>query len=183
MRIAVKSSYVGLAILGFMLPYSGNRPSLASASGIAARHDVVEPAAAGKTASKAAASDGPWAASQDFFAASSAAGACNNRWCIPTKEKVGVLLAIAPDPSRTHMALAFDRTVEAIQLAAQSANYVIDCYWLPWRSVTAPDAKGAGTGIIRAEKDGNGATCRGSCCSDGTATAAHRHLASCMSFW
>ncbi len=42
------------------------------------------------------------------------------------------MIAIVPDPVHSHMALVFDRSVEALQLAAQSMNYVIDDYWLPW---------------------------------------------------
>jgi hypothetical protein len=42
------------------------------------------------------------------------------------------MIAIAPDPAHTHLSLLFDQTVEAIQLAAQSENYVVDRYWLPW---------------------------------------------------
>jgi hypothetical protein len=53
-------------------------------------------------------------------------------WCIPSAEKVRAMIAIVPDPVQTHMALQFDRSVEAIQLAAESLDYVIDRYWLPW---------------------------------------------------
>ncbi len=57
-------------------------------------------------------------------------------WCIPDGEPDGEqvlgMIAIVPDPVQTHMSLWFDRTVEAIQLAAASKNYVIDRYWLPW---------------------------------------------------
>lgn len=53
-------------------------------------------------------------------------------WCIPDDEPVQAMIATVPDPLQTHLALAFDRAVEAIQLAAASMNYVIDRYWLPW---------------------------------------------------
>jgi hypothetical protein len=56
-----------------------------------------------------------------------------SRWHIPCTEVVQAMIAVAPDPVHTHMALGFDRAIEAIQLAAGSANYVIDRYWLPWR--------------------------------------------------
>lgn len=54
------------------------------------------------------------------------------RWCIPSHEEIQVVIATAPDPFNTHMSLQFDRSVEAIQLAAESMNYVADRYWLPW---------------------------------------------------
>ncbi|HEY6307635.1 MAG TPA: hypothetical protein VI488_14375 [Candidatus Angelobacter sp.] len=60
-------------------------------------------------------------------------------WCIPDRERVAAMIAIAPDPAHTHLALMFDRTVEAIQLAAGSANYVIDRYWLPWDAAPRTD--------------------------------------------
>jgi hypothetical protein len=53
-------------------------------------------------------------------------------WCIPHDATVQAMIAIVPDPLQTHMALTFDRSIEAIQLAAGSENYVMDRYWLPW---------------------------------------------------
>jgi hypothetical protein len=53
-------------------------------------------------------------------------------WCIPEGTHVQAMIATAPDPVQTHMALAFDRTIEAIQAAAGSMGYLIDYYWLPW---------------------------------------------------
>ena len=62
-------------------------------------------------------------------------------WCIPGNEQVRAMIAIAADPVHTHMSLVFDRSVEAINLAAESANYVMDRYWLPWRPVSSsPDS-------------------------------------------
>lgn len=55
-------------------------------------------------------------------------------WCIPPSERVRAMIAIVPDPVQTHMALQFDRSVEAVQLAAESLDYVIDRYWLPWET-------------------------------------------------
>jgi hypothetical protein len=49
-------------------------------------------------------------------------------------EKIRAMIAIVPDPVHTHMPLQFDRSIEALQLAAESRGYVIDRYWLPWRS-------------------------------------------------
>jgi hypothetical protein len=93
--------------------------------------------------------DGPWKASQRFFAGgvpecdAKSAAPRTKRWCIPDDTSVLALIAIAPDPVRTHMALQFDRALEAIELAAGSAGYVISQYWLPW-SVDLPKASDAG---------------------------------------
>jgi hypothetical protein len=57
-------------------------------------------------------------------------------WCIPQGEQVRAMMAIVADPVHTHMSLVFDRSLEAITLAAESANYVMDRYWLPWRPVS-----------------------------------------------
>jgi hypothetical protein len=43
------------------------------------------------------------------------------------------MIAIVPDPVHSHLSLVFDRTVEALQLSAESMNYVVDRYWLPWQ--------------------------------------------------
>jgi hypothetical protein len=53
-------------------------------------------------------------------------------WCIPDDQRVQAMIAIAPDPAHTNLALMFDRAVEAVQLAAQSGYYLADRYWLPW---------------------------------------------------
>jgi hypothetical protein len=62
-------------------------------------------------------------------------------WCIPDGEPVEVLIATVPNPAHTRMALMFDRAVEALQLAAQSMNYVADQYWLPWETEAQPEWK------------------------------------------
>lgn len=58
-------------------------------------------------------------------------------WCIPDGVKVRAMIAIAPDPVHSHLSLAFDRTIEVLQLSAETMNYEMDRYWLPWRPVTA----------------------------------------------
>jgi hypothetical protein len=56
-------------------------------------------------------------------------------WCIPDNDdSVRAIIAIVPDPIHSHMTLVFDRSIEAIQLAADNMKYVIDQYWLPWES-------------------------------------------------
>jgi hypothetical protein len=42
------------------------------------------------------------------------------------------MIAIVPDPVRSRLPLFFDRTIDAIELAAESIDYVSDHYWLPW---------------------------------------------------
>ena len=48
------------------------------------------------------------------------------------------MIVIVPDPVHSHMSLQFDRSIEALQLAAESRGYVIDRYWLPWSSDKSP---------------------------------------------
>jgi hypothetical protein len=114
-----------------LVPGAGVPPSLAGS----AKQTAMLPSPTGSQEN-----DGPWKASQEFFAGpqsecGGAAGAGNPRkgkWCIPPGVSVRALIAILPDPVRTHMALTFDRTLEGIQLAAQDKEFVIDRYWLPW---------------------------------------------------
>ena len=46
---------------------------------------------------------------------------------------VRYVIALAPDPIHTQLSLYFDRTMEAIQAAAQDEHYVYDSSWLPWK--------------------------------------------------
>lgn len=95
---------------------------------------------------KNAPEEGPWKASQDRFAgwhktecptgSPEKLRAKNSHrsqlWCIPQCESVRALIAIVPDPAQTNMQLQFDRMIDGLQLAAESASYVMDHYWLPW---------------------------------------------------
>src|SRR5262249_31799388 len=91
--------------------------------------------------------DGPWKASQSFFAGwgparcLDATKSAPHDWCVPQGVTVSALIAIAPDPVRTQMSLTFDRTLEGLQLAAQDSDYFMDRYWLPWRVQTKTDGK------------------------------------------
>ncbi|HKD81913.1 MAG TPA: hypothetical protein VKH81_19620 [Candidatus Angelobacter sp.] len=58
-------------------------------------------------------------------------------WCIPDDVKVSAMIAIAPDPVHSHLSLIFDRTIEALQLSAETMNYEMDRYWLPWQPEVA----------------------------------------------
>src|SRR5271170_7515437 len=55
------------------------------------------------------------------------------RWSLPSdRERVRFVIAILPDPVHTHLGLLFDRSIAAIQLAAQRQGYVFDRAILPW---------------------------------------------------
>ena len=49
---------------------------------------------------------------------------------------VKFVIALAPDPIHTHLSGYFDRTMDAIQAAAQDEQYVYDSSWLPWKEET-----------------------------------------------
>ena len=59
------------------------------------------------------------------------------RWGVP-KDAGGIdvtaIIAIVPDPVHSHLALNFDRAVDAILQAATDNDYVSSYYWLPWRN-------------------------------------------------
>ena len=46
--------------------------------------------------------------------------------------KLQVMLAIVPDPVRTHLELRFDRAIDDIEDAAQKRGWQFDSNWLPW---------------------------------------------------
>ena len=95
--------------------------------------------------------DGPWKASRQHFAGRQPDDKCpslkaapktlndphRHVWCIPAGVQVRAMIAIAPDPVHSHLSLVFDRTIEALQLSAESMGYVADRYWLPWQPVLA----------------------------------------------
>lgn len=45
---------------------------------------------------------------------------------------IGFMIAIAPDPEKTHLALSFDRYMDAIQMAIQAGGFEYDRALLPW---------------------------------------------------
>jgi hypothetical protein len=54
-------------------------------------------------------------------------------WNLPgSRNRVRFVVAILPDPVHTHLALFFDRSIEALQQAAQREGYVFDRFILPW---------------------------------------------------
>src|ERR1700739_1342414 len=52
-------------------------------------------------------------------------------WRLPPH--IQFIVATLPDPLHTHLNLQFDRTIEAIQQAAQDEGYTYDSSWLPWK--------------------------------------------------
>jgi hypothetical protein len=55
--------------------------------------------------------------------------------------EIEYLIATVPDPIDTRLDHQFDRALDAIRRAIESAEYTFDRYWLPWdRSKTAPPA-------------------------------------------
>jgi hypothetical protein len=67
----------------------------------------------------------------------------SNTWAIPeSKNRKGLeihaILATIPDPIHSHLALEFDRSIDAILQAAADNHYLASSYWLPWRGPSAP---------------------------------------------
>ena len=64
-------------------------------------------------------------------------------WSVPaeskSRENVKFVIALLPDPVHTHLALQFDRGVEALQQAAQKKGYAFDRAILPWDRASHPD--------------------------------------------
>lgn len=50
---------------------------------------------------------------------------------------IHILVATVPDPLHTLLNLQFDRTIDAIQQAAQDQGYTYDSSWLPWKAEAA----------------------------------------------
>ncbi len=54
-------------------------------------------------------------------------------WAEAARGRVSFLVATVADPQQTRLTLFFDRAIESIQRAAESAGYIFDSYWFPWR--------------------------------------------------
>src|SRR4051812_47627900 len=50
-----------------------------------------------------------------------------------TRYKWNTLIATLPDPNRTHLALYFDRNVEALVWAVHDSGYTLAGRWFPWK--------------------------------------------------
>jgi DNA-binding transcriptional MerR regulator len=77
------------------------------------------------------------------------AGCGSEDWSIPTyadhPTEVSAIIATVPDPIHSHLALDFDRSIDAILLAAADNHYLSSDYWLPWRSQISNSSKGEST--------------------------------------
>jgi len=61
------------------------------------------------------------------------------KWCLPKEGAIyHFLFATVPDPVDTHLALDFDRRMEAILDASQASGFSYDRYWLPWEAGELP---------------------------------------------
>jgi hypothetical protein len=52
----------------------------------------------------------------------------------PHTPEISAVIATVPDPIHSHLALDFDRAMDAILLAATDNHHLSSYYWLPWRS-------------------------------------------------
>jgi DNA-binding transcriptional MerR regulator len=70
-------------------------------------------------------------------------------WSIPTyadhPTEISAIIATVPDPIHSHLALDFDRSIDAILLAAADNHYLSSDYWLPWRSQISNSSTGEST--------------------------------------
>jgi hypothetical protein len=59
-------------------------------------------------------------------------------WGVPPEEiqNIDFLIATLPDPVHTHLSLAFDRSIEAMQKGAQASgqSYLFSRSWMPWEA-------------------------------------------------
>ncbi len=73
---------------------------------------------------------------EDYFHAESGTDKAflATHWNVPRAKQSQIKFVIAslPDPVHTHMALLFDRGIEAIERAAQASGYLFSRAWMPW---------------------------------------------------
>jgi hypothetical protein len=84
-------------------------------------------------------------------ASTSADSACPGKdewgipWNAPHTPEVSAVIATVPDPIHSHLALDFDRAIDAIVLAAADNHYLSSYYWLPWRAPASGPSGSEGT--------------------------------------
>ena len=71
----------------------------------------------------------------------------SDNWAIPPPElnhqpDIRAIIATVPDPIHSHLALEFDRTIDAFLQAAADNHFLGSQYWLPWKSRVAPQSSG-----------------------------------------
>jgi hypothetical protein len=78
-------------------------------------------------------------------------GCGSEAWSIPTyadhPTEVSAIIATVPDPIHSHLALDFDRSIDAILLADADNGYLSSDYWLPWRSQISNSSTGESTSL------------------------------------
>lgn len=67
--------------------------------------------------------------------------------------EVSAIIATVPDPIHSHLALDFDRSIDAILLAAADNHYLSSYFWLPWRSQIGPGGETASTAVSPTRAD------------------------------
>lgn len=58
------------------------------------------------------------------------------RWGLPQEgpqPDITAVIATVPDPVHTHLAMTFDRTLDAILGASSDDGYLVSYFWLPWQ--------------------------------------------------
>jgi len=81
------------------------------------------------------------------------------RWGIPIgrpdnlKPKIHLLIAAVHDPVHSHLAMDFDREVDALVQAAGDNGYVPSYYWLPWKRQSGLSRAGRVNGSEDVEED------------------------------
>jgi hypothetical protein len=157
----------GLLLVMLLVRGGGTGPSYRAESKNGQSHGASEISGASAQAkNKKWPEEGPWKASRQYFAGTQPEIQCpslsgdtgveqapqkssdgqflneerSKLWCIPEKASVRAMIAVVPDPVHSHLLLAFDRSVEALQLSAEAMHYLADRYWLPWQ----PETPGAG---------------------------------------
>ncbi|HLZ11320.1 MAG TPA: hypothetical protein VKP58_01920 [Candidatus Acidoferrum sp.] len=72
----------------------------------------------------------------------SSADVLSKAWGVPLRARAHSthVIAILPDPVHTQLALFFDRSIEALQIAAQKQGYEFDRAILPWERETHPES-------------------------------------------
>ena len=70
------------------------------------------------------------------------ASSSGGHWNVPggSGKHIRFVIAIVPDPVHTHLGLFFDRSIEALQQAAQRQSYIFDRAILPWVRTSSSEA-------------------------------------------
>jgi hypothetical protein len=64
----------------------------------------------------------------------------------PAPPEIHAIIATISDPVHTHLALEFDRSIDALMQAAADNSYLASYYWIPWHSPSSQSASARPTG-------------------------------------